>query len=251
MWVWGLWNPHTAFLLCFWAFFFFYDSRTQFNRNAFNQSNKNEQLSSYCEKYFTEACMFQTDASILREIYPVEFHFLKILPFLHKISYSFVLLLWRIPWQGTILCSVGILQIEASGQILKYFVFTFYRGNVLTLGFDSILEDPQIQEIAVKFPQNESCTLLLQIVLLWVVKTHITAFLMLILLEFTTVTLLHIALKSAWSTASAHTSQQEKPLPIARSARKKPAVLGSKIFYNLSNLLPCFCQQTFWLVSEN
>lgn len=72
---------------------FFYDSRTQFNRNASHQSNRNEQLSSYCEKYFTEACMVQTDIAILREIYPVEFHFLKILPFLYKISYSFVLLL--------------------------------------------------------------------------------------------------------------------------------------------------------------
>lgn len=109
------------------------------------------------------------------ETYPVEFHFLKILPFLYKISYSFVLLLCRVPWQGTILCSVGILQIEASGQILKYFVFTSHRGNVLTLGFDNILKDPQIQEIAVKFPQNESCTLLLQIVLHSVVKIHITA----------------------------------------------------------------------------
>lgn len=120
--------------------------------------------------------MFQTGISILMEIYPAEFHFLKILPFLYKISYSFVFLLCRIPWQGTIPCSVGILQIEASGQILKYFVFTFYRGNVLTLGFDSILEDPQIQEIAVKFPQNESCTLLLQIVLHSVVKIYIATF---------------------------------------------------------------------------
>lgn len=120
--------------------------------------------------------MFQTGISILMEIYPVEFHFLKILPFLYKISYSFVLLLCRILWQGTIPCSVGILQIEASGQILKYFVLTFYRGNVLTLGFDSILEDPQIQETAVKFPQNGSCTLLLQNVLHSVVKIHITAF---------------------------------------------------------------------------
>lgn len=109
------------------------------------------------------------------ETYPVEFHFLKKLPFLYKISYSFVLLLCRVPWQGTILCSVGILQIEASGQILKYFVFTSHRGNVLTLGFDNILKDPQIQEIAVKFPQNESCTLLLQILLHSVVKIHITA----------------------------------------------------------------------------
>lgn len=67
----------------------------------------------------------------------------------------------------------------------------------MTLGFDSILEDPQIQEIAVKFPQNESCTLLLQIVLHSGVKIHITAFLMLILLELTTETLLQIALKSA------------------------------------------------------
>lgn len=58
---------------------------------------------------------------------------------------------------------------------MKYFVFTFHRGDVLTLGFDSILEDPQIQEIALKFPQNESCTFLLQIVLHSVVKIHITA----------------------------------------------------------------------------
>lgn len=83
------WSPHTAFLLCFWAIFSLW-FKTQFNRNASHQSHRNEQLSNYCEKYFTEACLFQIDISILMEMYPVEFHFQKILPFLHKISYSFV-----------------------------------------------------------------------------------------------------------------------------------------------------------------
>lgn len=80
----------------------------------------------------------------------------------------------------------------------------------MTLSFDSILEDPQIQEIAVKFPQNESCNFLLQIVLHAVVKIHITDFLILILLEFTTETLLQIAIKNVLSTAS---------LPILASRR--------------------------------
>lgn len=117
----------------------------------------------------------------------------------------------------------------------------------MTLSFDSLLKDPQMQEIAVKFPQNESCKFLLQIVLHSVVKMHITAFLMLILLEFTTETLLQIALKNVLSTAS---------LPIPASRRnhcpqlgllgKNPGVLGPKfsiVCISLSNLLPCFCQQ--------
>lgn len=61
-------------------------------------------------------------------------------------------------------------------------------------------------------------------------NTH-NSFFMLILLELTTETLLQIALKNVLPTASlAHTSQQEKPLPIGGSARKIPWCFGDQNF---------------------
>jgi len=44
--------------------------------------------------------MFQKDILILMENCPVGFHILKTLPFFYKASYSFTLLLCRVPWQG-------------------------------------------------------------------------------------------------------------------------------------------------------